>query len=357
MRTFYSNRSFMRLCLLLILAVPLSSSDASYSNLFVFGDSLSDSGNNAIILAPNVTPVPISGNSFVPDFPYASGHYTNDQIWAQSFAASLGLSANPSLLGGTDYAFGGARTGPISPDPLPAGLFSVFPPSLETQASYFLLQHANVAPSDALYVVAGGGNNAEDALTAIGGCGGDPVCIGAIIQSTATAFATDIGTIVAELELAGAERIIVWNTPDVGKTPEVVALGGSAIGTLLASSMNSALLAAIGGAPDVTLFDIFSLEDTVLADPGAFGLTNVTDACAQFVACDPSTYFFWDGIHPTSAAHAIISDAMLALALPEPGSLVIFAALLLSLAMTASRPKMRDASVSIIFLRVSRERV
>src|SRR6266852_4253287 len=113
-------------CVLLCLVSP-SSASAGYSSLFIFGDSLSDSGNNAVILAPNVTPVPISGNSFIPTFPYASGHYTNGQVWAQTFASAFGLSANPSVLGGTDYAFGGATTGPLSPVPLPGGLFSPFP--------------------------------------------------------------------------------------------------------------------------------------------------------------------------------------------------------------------------------------
>jgi len=116
--------------------VSSSGSYAGYSNLFIFGDSLSDSGHNATVFAPNVTPVPISGNSFIPTFPYASGHYTNGPVWAQSFAAALGLSAIPSLAGGTDYAFGGARTGPVS-----GNLLSPFPPSLETQTAFFLAQH------------------------------------------------------------------------------------------------------------------------------------------------------------------------------------------------------------------------
>jgi phospholipase/lecithinase/hemolysin len=129
--------------------------------LYIFGDSLSDSGNNAVVLAPNVTPIPISGNSFIPTYPYASGRYTNDQVWAQTLASSLGLNANPSLLGGTDYAFGGAQTGPLTPNALPGGLLNPFPPSLETQAASFLFQHNDAAPSNALYVIAGGG---EDAL-------------------------------------------------------------------------------------------------------------------------------------------------------------------------------------------------
>ena len=61
------------------------------------------------------------------------------------------------------------------------------------------------------------------------------------------------------------------------------------------------------------MFDLFDLLDSIVGDPGAFGLTNVTDACAQFLNCDPSSYLFWDGIHPTLAGHEIISEAMLAL--------------------------------------------
>ena len=105
-----------------VLLIPFSDALAGYSNLFVFGDSLSDSGNNAIELTPNVTPIPIPGNSFIPIFPYASGHYDNAQVWAQILASQLGLSANPSLSGGTDYAFGGASTGPFMPNPSPGSL-------------------------------------------------------------------------------------------------------------------------------------------------------------------------------------------------------------------------------------------
>ncbi len=247
------KRSLLGWLFLLVSLAPSSAAYAGYSNLFIFGDSLSDSGNNAAVLAPNVTPVPISGNSFIPTFPYASGHYTNGLVWAQSFAPALGLTANASLLGGTDYAFGGARTGPLTPTPLPGGLLSPFPPSLETQVAFFLLQRANVAPSNALYVVAGGGNNARDALVAAAGCGGNLTCIGGIIQSAALTYAGNIATIDAELEVAGARKIVVWDVPDIGDTPAVRAAGASAaaLGTLIAASMNAALLGAIASDPDV----------------------------------------------------------------------------------------------------------
>jgi outer membrane lipase/esterase len=88
--------------------------------------------------------------------------------------------------------------------------------------------------------------------------------------------------------------------------------------------MNDALLAAIGVVPGVTIFDIFGLVDDVVGNPALFGLTNVADACAQFPACDPSTYLFWDGIHPTSAGHLIIGNAVLAV-VPEPATLALLA--------------------------------
>jgi outer membrane lipase/esterase len=320
------KRSVLVSVFALVLLITGSAALAGYSNLFVFGDSLSDSGNNAV-LTPIRTMVPISGNDFVATFPYASGRYTNAQVWAQILASSLGLSANPSLLGGTDYAFGGAETGPLTPNPFPGGLLNPFPPSLETQVAFFLAQHGSMIPGDALYVVEGGGNNARNALDAIGGCGGNAACVGGLIQSTVAGFVGDIQTIDSELEAAGAKNIFVWNVPDIGKTPAVLAAGPSAslLGTTIASVMNSALLAAIGMDPDIKLFDDFGLLNDVIADPGAFGLSNVTDACAQFVTCDPSKFLFWDGIHPTSATETIISDAVLALVVPEPSTLALLA--------------------------------
>jgi outer membrane lipase/esterase len=183
-----------------------------------------------------------------------------------------------------------------------------------------------VAPGDALYVVAGGGNNAQDALVAAAGCGGNPVCINGIIQSAALAFAGDMGVIDAELEAAGARRFIVWDVPDIGVAPAVRAPGASAsgLGTLIAASMNAVLSGAINSGPHVPLFDLFGVVDSIVANPGAFGLTDATNACAQFIACDPSKYLPWDGIHPTSAGHLIISNAVLA-QVPAPATLMLLA--------------------------------
>jgi len=297
---------------------------APFSNIFFFGDSLSDSGNNFIALGGATTPVPITtppGNAFIPRDPYASTHYTNGKVWAQIFAEAFGLTATPALAGGTNFAFGGAVTGP---SPAPPGQ----PPTLIEQVGLFLLRSGGVAPSDALYVIAGGGNNARDALAAI--LGGAP--IGPTIAATATGFASDIGTMLTQLEGAGAEHIVVWTAPDVGKAPAVIAAGGSLVGTAVSSAMNGALEVLLlrnpGLAEDVQVFDLFALLQEITA-PGASFFTNVTDACARFVVsatnlgtCNPAGFLFWDGIHPTSGGHALIASAMIAL-IAEPSALAL----------------------------------
>ena len=61
----------------------------------------------------------------------------------------------------------------------------------------------------------------------------------------------------------------------------------------------------------VQYFDTFSWWSHTLANPGAYGFTNVTDPCLTTSICaDPSSYFFWDGVHPTTAGHAVLADAV-----------------------------------------------
>ena len=91
--------------------------------------------------------------------------------------------------------------------------------------------------------------------------------------------------------------------------------------TLLANSMNGALAAQLAGEQGVTTFDIFTLGTTISLNPGAFGFTNVTDACGAIVGANCATYAYWDGIHPTAAAHEKIAEAFLAVAaVPEPST-------------------------------------
>ena len=127
---------------------------AAYSSVVIFGDSLSDNGNNALAGLYDPSQV-VTGNTYVPSATYAPAMtYTNGPVWATYFGNLLGVPILPSLAGGTDFAFGGATTG--TPGSGPGG----FPYSLLTQTAQYLGATGNVASPNALYVVAGGGNNA-----------------------------------------------------------------------------------------------------------------------------------------------------------------------------------------------------
>jgi phospholipase/lecithinase/hemolysin len=315
---------------------------APINGLYIFGDSLSDPGNNAIALGStasppfNVTlPSEITSNSFIPTYPYSSSYqYSNGSVWAYQFATSLGLQsqvAGPVLGGGigANYAYGGATTGPANS--------SGFPPSLLTQTAAFISSlGASPAPADALYVVAGGGNNARAALASIAG-GADPTTT---IAAAAVQFAADVGDIVDALQGRGASNIVVWDAPNVGLAPAIAANGPAAanLGTTLTQAMNDALGNRLASETGVRIFDVFGLTTSINANPGAYGLINATDASGAIPGADPSQYLSWDGIHPTSAGHAILAQSMYAAVVPEPASCVLVVAGLVPFLVAVRRP-------------------
>ena len=316
------------------LAALSHAASAGFGGLYVFGDSLSDSGNDALAIGAAPLQV-ITGNAYIPSQPYASGQFTNGDVWVRDFATTIGLGSfgAPSLAGGGDYAFGGAR---VATDG--AGLA----PSLAAQTAMFLTPRGGVAPANALYVLEGGGNDARDVLVAAA----SSATPNAVIAAAAAAYAAATGALIDQLQAAGAQRIVVWDVPDLGKAPAVTALGAGAsfLGTSIASAMNSALSARLAvESPGVSLFDVFGLEDAIVANPAAFGLVNVTDACgAPSNACDPATAASWDGIHPTAAAHALIAGQFAA-AVPEPAD---YALIVSGLALVGWFARRRNGSAS-----------
>lgn len=300
---------------------------AAFTGLYVFGDSLSDSGNNALLIGAAPGQV-ITGNTYVPSQPYGFGAYTNGQTWVNSFAAGLGLPISPSLAGGGNFAYGGART-VLNGTDVPAA--PGFPPSATTQLlggpsalpymNGYLTPLASV-PATALYVIAVGGNDVRDLSVSVA----TGVTSPAAIPGLAGAYATAVGNLVDALQAKGAQNIVVWGAPNVGATPAARA-GGQAFSDLASSisqGFSGALQARVAGEAGVTFFDVFNITNGIIANAGAYGLTNVTDACGAVLGCNPSQYLFWDGIHPTSAGHALIASSMLA-AVPEPSSMLMLA--------------------------------
>lgn len=309
----------------LLLASVLATPAQAYSGLVVFGDSLSDSGNNAAFIGSGSVPADITSNIAVPHLPYASGTYSNGNVWAQTVAAALGVPGSAAFgpLGGTNFAFGGAETS--REDVIPG--FSIAPPSLRRQANGFLSAYGS-AQSGALYVVEGGANNLRRMAVSLAGA--SPTDFSAAVAFEAAAYADDIGDIVDQLQGAGAKDIIVWNAPNAGLTPASLSFGPavSFASSSIATAFNTALAARLSTEPStVKTFDVFGLYNSITADPSAFGFNNITDACGNpSLGCsaDIDHALFWDGIHPTSAGHALLAQRVLALAVPEPSTYAMF---------------------------------
>lgn len=342
----------------LLLSAGSNAAVSKHTELIVFGNSLSDTGNNAAVLDSLLgglrtpTPIPnlLTQGSLIPTFPYASGRYSNGNVWVDHFAPTIGQSATALLNGGTNYAFGGARMGPVNPRGLldPGG----FPPTVATQVASYLGR--GPANPGALYVLTGGGNDARDAFGPSGIAGliaGNAntispaimPSISALIANAATGFSNQVSANVAGLKAAGAVDIIVWNIPNVGTTPESLgramsftSSGGAPtyaeIGSALASAMNSALVNAVGSIPGVHVFDFHGILQTAVSDST---FVNVSDACAASSTCNPANYLYWDGIHPTSAMHAILSSGMVDLVVTEVPEPHTYATMLAGIALIA----------------------
>ncbi len=312
-----------------------------FSDLIVFGDSISDSGNVAAFLFPPPLSFSatlnsdITNNFFIAGPPSAQGVYSNGPVWSQQVAAKLGVSALPSALGGSNFAVGGAETRQEIVDPA----IGVASPSLLSQASFFFasLPPGVSAPSQALYVVQGGANNIIRLLL-------DPSTTATDIANEAIAYAEDIVGIVDGLKSVGAQHIIVWNVPDAGVVPFAIASGASAAATEVSFGFNLALAQGLAGeGPDVKIFDTFGAFDDFASDPAKYGLTNVADACGNDALGCGSNPLFWDGIHPSTFGHELLADRFLALAMPVPEP-ETYALMLAGLAMVGVAARRRKAA-------------
>jgi outer membrane lipase/esterase len=308
----------MGLLVLVFLVMSSGVSAGPFSALIVMGDSLVDTGNvfRATSAAPG-SAVPVSP-------PYFQGHFANGVMWIEDLATALGLQITPSLAGGTNFAFGGAKTDFDLHDLFQRDIGIVIP-SLRTQVTAYrttLLDptltdptRMRPAPADALYVVWGGANDLRDAIQQ-GTQGATPTQI----ASDAVGNLVDV---IRTLQSFGAIYFLVPNLSDLGLTPQQVALGPEAmqLGTALSTAFNSALEHALQQLEttlpvQIARLDIATRFQEVTANPPQFGVTNVTEACFSgdpfapgTVCAHPENYIFWDAIgHPTAVAQALIAD-------------------------------------------------
>ena len=292
---------------LLMLATPAIAND----RIAVFGDSLSDTGN-VFALTGMVSTRPYDANN-IPDAPYPIGgqNFSNGQIWIWEVGQTLNNVVDVSAAfrapqAFSNYAFGGARARD--------GASQI--PSLSQQVGLYLGNNDNVSGTRQFIVI--GGNDVRDAISAY--LAGGPVAAGQIILEAVTAISDNIQSLAA----SGAQDFLVGNVPDLGKAPAVTALGplASVLASTLTVQFNDALEQTLMGLQTglglhITRLDLFEFINRVVNDPSAYGLLNVTDSCLMPAVqvgaiCDhPNSYLFWDGIHPTRAAHLLIANEAL----------------------------------------------
>lgn len=330
---FCGNRKIMAMGLFsFALLVPVKATAATFSNLFVFGDSLSDSGNSFTATEGAIPPSP----------PYFNGRFTNGLNWVDYLAQDLDLEVDLFVedvdpTAGINYAFGGATTGNANT------LALTFPevtglPGLQQQIDAFalpLIQANRVADPDALYVLWAGAN---DYLPTEGSF--EP------FDEPNTPL-SNLSNALTTLAGVGAKNILVANLPDLGNTPRAIAREQFVSGTVaelnaLTEEHNlglSALLDELEGnlSSDVNLIslDVNSLFDRAVAEPSEFGFANVAAPCLAVQTCalasqeQQNTFLFWDEQHPTTAGHRFVADTALATlesettaSVPEPVSVL-----------------------------------
>jgi phospholipase/lecithinase/hemolysin len=299
-------------CIVVVLGVcGEMSAQSRYEGIVVFGTSLSDSGNAYVLSGDASTPPDFMLNPLlIPSAPYARGghHFSNGATWIEQLARSMGLagSVRPALASSnadaTNYAVGAARA-------YEDGLNF----NLTRQVNTFFERSGGIASPQALYVIEMGGNDIRDAFQVYAG-GGDGS--GILLAALAS-----ICRNIQRLHAAGATQFLVWVPPNVALTPAIRTLGPAAGGlaTFLTGKFDDGLAQMIGqlqlalAGTSFARLDVNQLQQAIVAQPWAFGFTNVTTACvtpnvAPFTCSDADHFLFWDGIHPTKAGHAVLAE-------------------------------------------------
>lgn len=308
-----------------LLIAALNVNAQNYSNVYVFGDSLSDNGN-LMALDPSVPQ-----------------RFTNGPVAVEVIAAGLGMSLTPSyhLLQtppfGNNYAIAGAKA--VDED----GNEQTPDINLPTQVNAFLQIHGGQAPSDALYIVLIGGNDIRAAREIRAGvvfasnAQERQAIRKAAKESVKTAALSQIAQI-RKLIAAGAQHILVASAPDIGAIPETDLVSAGLLAnaqtkqqqrkasrlpemtTKLSTQYNRILARNLVRVErqtgiDIIEYDLFDYLTDQIDNASDYGYSNTDDACiyifSQGGTVNPectdfpaaSSFLFWDEIHPTAKAH------------------------------------------------------
>ncbi|MEH2392672.1 MAG: SGNH/GDSL hydrolase family protein [Nostoc sp.] len=262
------------LIFIMVVAAKVMDKTHPITELYVFGDSLSDTG--MVFRA--------TGGMYPPNPTYYQGRYSNGRVWVEYLGESLHLSSKQTH----NFAYGGATTGSAGNN---------YVPSLLNQVQSFTQTHQKTN-SDALYVLWAGAN---DYLQGV---------------SSATVPVKNLTIAINSLTDVGAKKILVGNLPDLGHLPATRTSTNSVNLSALTQAHNQGLrrslkiLSQQHSDLEIVVLDANALYRDAIANPAAFNFTNVTTPClsGSSICSNPDQFLFWDGIHPTAAAHRIIGE-------------------------------------------------
>jgi phospholipase/lecithinase/hemolysin len=281
----------------------------SFSDIYVFGDSLSDTGNTRSQVPGGNIPFVATLGGYGPN-----GRFSNGDVWHEYLARALFKSpATRSTGGGNNFAYGGARVD--NAVGVSAGL-------LTQNAQYFTRQNGVVSDSGALFIAWAGGNDMRDLVG-----NADPL---AAINTQLDSWLGMLGGLLT----SGVKTLLVPNLPDLGRIPEFRTGSDSSSGTAVSTAWNEGLKQGLDELnkttdADIFYFDVFGLFNNLLTGPADFGFANTTSQCRSVgrsffgipfeQSCsNPAGFVFWDEIHPTTAAHSYLGNQ--AFRLLESGS-------------------------------------
>jgi outer membrane lipase/esterase len=260
----------------------------SYNRLVVFGDSLSDNGN--LYLA--------TGGTTPASPPYFQGRFSSGPVFTERLGFNASNFMGP-VTGSINYAFGGARTDS-----------QAAPLGMRVQLAQYQARGGRFGAGD-LVSILGGANNIFQGLPAAGAS----INPQGSIAPVSLAAAADMNFIINSVAQAGAGTILVTNLPKLSLTPQFRATPAAPLADYAVTTFNGALLtglnatAAARPGTNIIMMDLFKIGDVIAANPGAFGVTNVTQPCFNgvTVCANPNEYFYFDGVHPTATGHAAIA--------------------------------------------------
>lgn len=325
--------------------------EGPFAHFVVFGDSLSDMGNNTWVISDGGQ----KGTPIV-NIDQATGkrqnwvQFLNDKAfpgqtlytYAQAETLKNPVDAN------IDMAFASAETGmnylnDLSPAAYPPydtfqctkpGFISPIQscvPGVEKQISIYLyLVDGKISPQT-LFIIWGGGNdifnNVQKLLTFYGKNQDKFLLAKGFFTLFTGGFSNEglnlshpIGNLQSAYETliaAGASpsQILVLNLPDIAISPAAKQLANGDqkflhFFTLMSLNFNMRLKVALW---NTNVFSIYDLFNQIVTDPQKYGLTNVTQSClAQKQGPFCTGYAFYNSKHGTSALDRILADKLFA---------------------------------------------